>query len=177
MNRAAPAAGGAPIGLAPAFHEYFMRLALREAEKAAASGEVPAGCVIVARPADPAAPPAAARILARAHNQTELLKDPTAHAEMIAITQAAAALRDWRLRDTLLYVTKEPCPMCAGAIVLARVPTVVFGAPDPKRGGAVSLFNILNHPNLNHRPEIIVGVLAEEGRALLQGFFRARRDE
>ncbi len=160
-----------------AFHEHFMRLALHEAQRAAEAGEVPAGCVIVARPADPATPLAAVRVLARAHNQTELLKDPTAHAEMIAITQAAAALQDWRLLHTILYVTKEPCPMCAGGIVLARIPTVVFGVPDPKRGGAVSVFNILNHPNLNHRPEVITGVLEGECRALLQGFFRARRED
>ena len=159
------------------FHEHFMRLALREAVKAAAAGEVPAGCVIVARPADARTPPMAAHVLARAHNQTELLKDPTAHAEMIAITQAAAAVRDWRLVDTILYVTKEPCPMCAGAIVLARIPVVVFGVPDPKRGGAVSVFNILNHPNLNHRPEIVSGVLEAECREILQEFFRERRQK
>lgn len=153
-----------------------MRLALREAAKAAASGEVPAGCVIVDRPADPQAPPAAAHVLARAHNQTELLKDPTAHAETIAITQAAAARQDWRLTDSILYVTKEPCPMCAGAIVLARVSMVVWGVPDPLRGGA-SVFGILNHAKLNHRPEVVSGVLAEECRAQLQGFFRARRTE
>ncbi len=173
---APPAAGGASP-LAPAFHEHAMRLALREAQKAAEAGEVPAGCVIIARPSDPLAPPLTARVLARAHNQTELLKDPTAHAEMIAITQAAAAVRDWRLTDTILYVTKEPCPMCAGAIVLARIPVVVFGVPDPKRGGAVSVFNILGHPNLNHRPQVIAGVLEPECRAILQQFFRERRQE
>ena len=161
---------------ASAFHEHFMRLALREAARAAEAGEVPAGCVIVARPKDLLGPPAAAHVLARAHNQTELLKDPTAHAEMIAITQAAAAVCDWRLTDAILYVTKEPCPMCAGAIVLARIPLVVFGVPDPKRGGAVSVFNILAHPNLNHRPEIVSGVLEVECRDILQGFFRARRE-
>ena len=160
-----------------AFHEHFMRLALREAAKAAEAGEVPAGCVIVARPTDTLAPPMAAHVLARAHNQTELLKDPTAHAEMIAITQAAAAVQDWRLVDTILYVTKEPCPMCAGAIVLARIPIVVFGVPDPKRGGAVSVFNILAHPNLNHRPEVVAGVLEGECRDIMQSFFRERRGE
>ena len=154
-----------------------MRLALREAAKAAAAGEVPAGCVIVARPTDTLAPPMAAHVLARAHNQTELLKDPTAHAEMIAITQAAAAVQDWRLVDTILYVTKEPCPMCAGAIVLARIPVVVFGVPDPKRGGAVSVFNILAHPNLNHRPEVVSGVLEDECREVLQSFFREKRKQ
>ncbi len=159
------------------FHEHCMRLAMREAVKAAETGEVPAGCIIIARPTDPLAPPMSAHVLARAHNQTELLKDPTAHAEMIAITQAAAAVRDWRLLDTILYVTKEPCPMCAGAIVLARIPVVVFGVPDPKRGGAISVFNILAHPNLNHRPEIIAGVLEHECRDLMQQFFRDRRQE
>jgi tRNA(adenine34) deaminase len=157
------------------FHEYFLRLALRQAAAAAEAGEVPAGCVIVEAPADPEMPPAAARVLGRAHNQTELLQDPTAHAEMIAITQAAAARRDWRLTGTILYVTKEPCAMCAGAIVLARIPLVVFGVPDPKRGGAVSVFNILGHPNLNHRPKIVAGVLEAECRAQLQDFFRTCR--
>lgn len=157
------------------FHEYFMRLALREAAKAAAAGEVPAGCVIVARPQDPLAPPVAARVIGRAHNQTELLKDPTAHAEMIAITQAAAALQDWRLVHTVLYVTKEPCPMCAGAIILARIPTVVFGVPDPKRGGD-SVFHILNHPGLNHRPEVVAGVLEQECGVALKEFFQACRE-
>ena len=150
-----------------------MRAAIREAQSAAEKGEVPTGCVIV----DPTAGggPALWPVIGRAHNQVELLKDPTAHAEMIAITQAASARGDWRLTDTILYVTKEPCSMCAGAIVLARIPTVVFGTPDPQRGGAVSVFNILNHPNLNHRCEVISGILEDECRALLQGFFRAKR--
>ena len=117
----------------------------------------------------------AGTVIGRAHNQVELLKDATAHAEMIAITQAAAALGDWRLTGTVLYVTKEPCAMCAGAIVLARIPTVVFGAADPRRGGAVSVFNILQHPALNHRCEVIGGVLEEECAALLRGFFRDKR--
>ncbi len=158
------------------FHEHFMRLALREAAKAAEAGEVPTGCVIIRAPeAEPAAR-AAVRVLARAHNQTETLKDATAHAEMIALTQAAAALGDWRLTGTLLYVTKEPCAMCAGAIVLARVPTVVWGLSDPKRGGH-TVFSILNHPGLNHRPDVLPGVLEPECRSLLQSFFRARREE
>jgi tRNA(adenine34) deaminase len=156
-------------------HEGFMRQALRQAVLAAEDGEVPAGCVIVNRAAR--GEWAAGAVIGRAHNQTERLKDPTAHAEMIAITQAAGALRDWRLTDTVLYVTKEPCAMCAGAIVLARIPTVVFGVPDPKRGGAVSVFTILNHPALNHRCEVVSGVLADECRALLQDFFRERRGE
>ncbi|MBP5321019.1 MAG: nucleoside deaminase, partial [Kiritimatiellae bacterium] len=117
------------------FHAYFMRQALREAEKAAEAGEVPTGCVIIRKPEDPLLPLAAVKVIARAHNQTEMLKDATAHAEMIALTQASAALGDWRLTDTILYVTKEPCPMCAGAIILARVPLVVWGFSDPKRGG------------------------------------------
>ena len=142
-----------------------MRLALREAQEAAEAGEVPVGAVIVHDRA----------VIGRAHNQVELLKDPTAHAEMIAITQAASAIGDWRLTDTVLYVTKEPCPMCAGAIVLARIPVVVFGVQDPLRGGAVSVFSILNHPQLNHRSEIVQGVLEGECRALLQAFFRQKR--
>lgn len=154
-------------------HEHFMRMALREAEKAVATGEVPTGCVIVHNKSD--VPPHLCPVIGRAHNQVEMLKDPTAHAEMLAITQAASALNDWRLEKTTLYVTKEPCAMCAGAIVLARVPTVVFGAPDPKRGGACSIFNILSHPNLNHRCEIIQNILSPECRGILQGFFRDLR--
>ncbi|MDX9867440.1 MAG: nucleoside deaminase [Kiritimatiellia bacterium] len=162
--------------LSPDFHAHFMRLALREAERAESAGEVPTGCVIIRRPPDPDVSPAAVRVLARAHNQTEMLRDATAHAEMIALTQASAALGDWRLLDTILYVTKEPCPMCAGAIVLARVPLVVWGVSDPKRGGQ-SVFSILNHPGLNHRPEIQAGVLETECRAALRTFFRVRRAE
>lgn len=150
-----------------------MDMAIRQARVAAEAGEVPTGCVIVGPPRT--AGSESRPVLGRAHNQVELLKDPTAHAEMIAITQAANALGDWRLQDTVLYVTKEPCAMCAGAIVLARVPVVVFGAADPLRGGAVSVFNILRHPQLNHRCEVIAGVREEECRALLQDFFRARR--
>ncbi len=160
--------------LTPQFHDHFMRLALREAEKAAAAEEVPAGCIIVQKPQGPDQPLAAVKVLARAHNQTEMLKDATAHAEMIALTQASAALGDWRLTDTILYVTKEPCPMCAGAIVLARVPLVVWGLSDPKRGGH-TVFSILSHAGLNHRPEVLAGVLEPECRELLQSFFRERR--
>jgi len=147
-------------------HEHFMRAALAEAEKAAQLGEVPAGCVIVSRHSQ--------TILARAHNQTETLKNPTAHAEMLAIRQAAARTGDWRLTDTILYVTKEPCAMCAGAVVLARIPFVVFAFSDPKRGG-ISLFNITNHPNLNHQSEILGGILHDECLAHFQAFFQARR--
>ena len=152
-----------------------MDLALREARKAYDRGEVPAGCVIVQQPEKAGGLPAAARVLARAHNQTETLHDPTAHAEMIAITQAANALQDWRLNQTVLYVTKEPCPMCAGAIVLARIPCVVFGVPDPRRGGAVSVFQILSSTELNHRAEIVQGVLEEPCREMLTSFFKACR--
>ena len=157
-----------------AFHEHFMRLALDEAERAARLGEVPAGCVILSKPASTDAAPSDVAILARCHNQTETLGNPTAHAEMLAIRQAASALGDWRLSNTILYVTKEPCAMCAGAIVLARVPLVVYAFPDPRRGG-VSLFNITGHPNLNHRPEMLCGVLRGECLAHFQAFFQARR--
>lgn len=154
-------------------HQHFMALALKEAQKAAEAGEVPTGCIIVHAPETSQQ----SRIVARAHNQVEMLKDPTAHAEMIAITQAAAAIGDWRLPETILYVTKEPCAMCAGAIVLARIPTLVFGVSDPKRGGAVSVFGIVNHPNLIHRCDVLQGVMAEESLALLQNFFQQRRQQ
>ena len=154
-------------------HEEAMRKALFEARKAAEDGETPTGAIVVWRhPKDPAVPP---RIVARAHNQVERLRDPTAHAEMIAITQGASALGDWRLLDTTLYVTKEPCAMCAGAIVLARIPVVVFGVADPVRGAAGSKFNLLNHPDLNHRSAVVSGVLEDECRSLLQAFFKACR--
>ncbi len=145
----------------------YMRMALREAERAAEAGEVPCGAIIVKD----------GEIIGKAHNQTELLKDPTAHAEILAITQAAAALENWRLTDAVMYVTKEPCPMCAGAIVLARLKKVVWAVDDPKRGGARSKFEILDHADLNHRVEIQTGVLENECKALLQGFFRERRKE
>lgn len=147
--------------------EGWMQLALREARAAGENGDVPVGAVIVR----------ANSIIGKARNQVEFLKDPTAHAEIIAITQAAAAVGDWRLLETTLYVTKEPCAMCAGAIVLARIPRVVFGAPDPNAGGAVSIFNILRNPRLNHRCEVVEGVMADECRSLLTDFFQARRRE
>lgn len=156
-------------------HEHYMRMAMREAEVAWEEDEVPAGCVIVEPPSADAAALTPGRVIGRAHNQVERLGDPTAHAEMLAITQAAATRGDWRLTDTVLYVTKEPCAMCAGAIVLARIPTLVFGVADPKRGGAVSVFNIANHPALIHRCDIISGVLETESRTMLQAFFQARR--
>jgi len=169
-----------------AFDGHFMRMALREAEKAGADGEVPLGCVIVApavlEPAHDGHPavydpnPTAARILGRAHNQTEMLSDATAHAEMLAMSAAFQARGDWRLPGTRLYVTKEPCPMCAGGIVLARIETVIWGVSDPKRGGGTT-FGIFNHPGINHHPAIITGVLEEESKAVLQTFFRRRRNE
>ena len=166
------------------FDAHFMRMALREAEKAASDGEVPTGCVIVApavlvpahdgRPAVYDFNPTAARILGRGHNQTEGLADATAHAEMLAMSAAFEAKGDWRLTGARLYVTKEPCPMCAGGIVLARPETVVWGVSDPKRGGG-TVFNIFAHPGINHHPEIITGILERESKSVLQEFFRRRR--
>lgn len=144
---------------------YFMGEALRQAARAAAAGEVPVGAVIVR----------AGRVIARAFNQVELLKDATAHAEMLAVTQAEAVQGDWRLTDCTLYVTKEPCPMCAGAIVHARLARVVYGAHDPKAGAAGSALNLLQFPTLNHRCAITGGVREAECRALLQSFFAAPR--
>ncbi len=146
-------------------HEAFMQMAYREAELAWSEDEVPVGAVIVH----------ANRVIARAHNQREQLHDPTAHAEMIAITQAAEALQSWRLEETTLYVTLEPCPMCAGAIVLARIPTVVYAAPDPKTGAAESLYELLSDPRLNHRAAIISGVLRQPCSELLTQFFQQKR--
>ncbi|MBN1671269.1 MAG: nucleoside deaminase [Kiritimatiellae bacterium] len=144
--------------------ERFMRMALRQAREAREAGEVPVGAVIVRGGA----------VIGLAHNQTERLKDPTAHAELIAVTQAAGSVGDWRLTETTLYVTKEPCPMCAGALMLARIPRVVLGARDPRQGGQ-SVFGILTHPGLNHRTELVTGVLEDECRELLRSFFAARR--
>jgi len=166
------------------FDLHFMQMALREAEKAEADGEVPTGCVIV-EPAilDPGAPggepvwdftPATARILGRAHNQTEGLTDATAHAEMLAVSSAFAAKGNWRLTHARLYVTKEPCPMCAGALILARLKEVVWGVSDPRRGGG-TVFNIFAHPGINHHPTVKTGVLENPCRDVLQNFFRARR--
>jgi tRNA(adenine34) deaminase len=161
------------------FDEYWMRAALREASKAAEDGEVPTGCMIV-EPGPEAAEgewtPSTARILARAHNQTEGLVDATAHAEMLALSSAFAVKGNWRLAGCRLYVTKEPCPMCAGAIVLSRVSRVIWGLGDPKRGGG-TVFGIFSHPGINHHPQITEGVLEEESRAVLQDFFRRRRAE
>jgi tRNA(adenine34) deaminase len=144
---------------------YFMGEALRQAAKAYEAEEVPIGAVVVRE----------GRVIARAFNQVELLKDATAHAEMLAMTQAESVVGDWRLTDCTLYVTKEPCPMCAGAIVHVRLARVVFGAPDPKGGAAGSAMNLLQFPTLNHRSEITAGVRDEECRALLQSFFAEQR--
>jgi tRNA(adenine34) deaminase len=144
---------------------YFMGEALRQAAKAYERGEVPVGAVIVHE----------GKIIARAFNQVEALKDATAHAEMLALTQAEMAMGDWRLTDCILYTTKEPCPMCAGAIVHTRIARVVFGASDLKGGAAGSAMNLLQFPTLNHRCEISAGVRLEECRALLQIFFAEQR--
>jgi tRNA(adenine34) deaminase len=142
-----------------------MRLALAEAEQALAENEVPVGAVIVQ----------GERVIASAHNQREALHDPTAHAEMIAITQAASFLGDWRLEGCVLYVTLEPCIMCCGAILQARVPTVVYGATDHKAGAAGTLFHLLTDPRLNHRSRVVPGVLAAPAGILLTNFFQAQR--
>src|SRR5262250_1109289 len=146
-------------------HDHFMRLALAEAEAALAENEVPIGAVIVHGD----------RVIAAAHNQREQLRDPTAHAEMVAITQAAEALGSWRLIDCTLYVTLEPCPMCAGAIVQARLPTVIYGTTDPKVGACHTLYRITTDPRLNHQAAVLGGVLAEDCRAILQEFFAQQR--
>jgi len=146
-------------------HEQFMRLALAEAEAALGEDEVPIGAVIVHE----------GRVIASAHNQREGLHDPTAHAEMIAITQAAESLRSWRLDGATLYVTLEPCPMCAGAILQARIPRLVYGAADPKAGAVRTLFRLLDDPRLNHRAEIVAGVLAEPCGQILTRFFQRQR--
>src|SRR5438552_8438711 len=143
-----------------------MEMALEEAHAAADADEVPIGCVIVSLERG---------VIGRAHNQRELLKDPTAHAEMIAITQAAQALASWRLENCVLYVTLEPCPMCAGAMVLARVPLVVYGAADPKAGACHSLYQITSDARLNHRCHVIAGVQAERCGDLLSRFFADKR--
>jgi tRNA(adenine34) deaminase len=146
---------------------YFMGEALRQAARAYEAEEVPVGAVVVR----------AGRIIARAFNQVELLKDATAHAEMLALTQAEEAAGDWRLTDCTLYVTKEPCPMCAGAIVHTRLERVVFGASDPKGGAAGSAMNLLQFPTLNHQCAITSGVRGAECRSLLQSFFAEQREK
>ena len=145
--------------------EYFMRLALREAERATEHDDIPVGAVIVRE----------GEVIAAGHNEREVRADPTAHAEMIAVREAARALGSWRVLDSVLYVTLEPCAMCAGAIVLARIPRVVFGTSDPKAGAAGSVLDVLGERRLNHRPHVQSGLLAEECADLLRAFFASRR--
>src|SRR5438094_7481940 len=145
--------------------DYFMRLALREAEQALEHEDVPIGAVVVRR----------GEVLAAAHNERELRQDPVAHAEIIAVREAARAAGTWRLLDAVIYVTLEPCAMCAGAIVLARVSRVIFGAADPKAGAAGSVLDVLGEPRLNHHPVVAGGLLAAESATLLTSFFGERR--
>jgi len=145
--------------------EHFMRLALREAERALEHDDVPVGAVVVRD----------GEVVGAGRNERELRQDPTAHAELLALREAARSLGSWRLLDCVLYVTLEPCAMCAGAIVLARVPRVIFGAHDPKAGAAGSVLDVLAEPRLNHRPELASGLLRAEAAALLADFFDSRR--
>lgn len=146
-------------------HDVYMRMAIGQAEAALAIDEVPVGAVIVHE----------GRVIAAAHNQREQLHDPTAHAEMIAITQAAESLGDWRLEGCAIYVTLEPCIMCAGAILQARIPLVVYGATDPKAGAVATLFQLLNDPRLNHRAQVVPGIMAAPCGEILSRFFLAQR--
>lgn len=154
--------------MTPAFFprdEYYMRLALREAERALEHDDVPVGCVVVA----------GGEVVAAARNERELRGDPTAHAELLALREAAGRLGSWRLEATVIYVTLEPCAMCAGAIVLARVPRVVYATEDPKTGAAGSVLDVLGEPKLNHRPDVAGGLLAQESGDMLRAFFATRR--
>jgi tRNA(adenine34) deaminase len=145
--------------------EYFMRLALREAGRALEHDDVPVGAVIVRD----------GEVIGAGHNERELRADPTAHAEMIALREAAAAVGSWRVLESVMYVTLEPCAMCAGALVLARIPRVVYGASDPKAGAAGSVLDVLGEARLNHRPVVAGGLLAEDCAGLLRAFFASRR--
>jgi tRNA(adenine34) deaminase len=145
--------------------EYFMRLAIREAERALEHDDVPIGCVVVRD----------GEVVGVGRNERELRQDPTAHAEVLALREASSRLGSWRVLDSVLYVTLEPCAMCAGAIVLARVPRVVYGTVDPKAGAAGSVLDVLAEPRLNHRPEVAGGLLADDCAELLRAFFRSRR--
>ena len=147
---------------------YFMQMALQEAEAAAEENEVPVGAIIVH---------GERRVIASDHNRREQLRDPTAHAEMLTLTQASEALGSWRLDDCTLYVTLEPCPMCAGAILQARIPRVVYGADDPKAGAVQSLFKLLNDVRLNHQCSVVSGVLSEPCGNVLSRFFQRQRNE
>src|SRR5437763_10959254 len=145
--------------------EYFMRLALREASRALEHDDVPIGAVIVRE----------GEVIGLGHNEREVRADPIAHAEMIALREAARSLESWRVLDSVMYITLEPCAMCAGAIVLARVPRVIFGATDPKAGAAGSVLDVLAQPQLNPRPQLVGGLLAGESSELLRMFFGSRR--
>lgn len=145
--------------------EYFMRLALREAERALEHEDVPIGAVVACE----------GEVIGAAHNERELRQDPTAHAEIIALREAAQAVGSWRVLESVLYVTLEPCAMCAGAVVLARVPRVVYGTADPKAGACGSILDVLAEPRLNHRPEVAGGLLSQECGELLREFFASRR--
>jgi tRNA(adenine34) deaminase len=145
--------------------EYFMRLALREAARALEHDDVPIGAIVVKD----------GELIGSGHNEREVRADPTAHAEVIALREAARTLGSWRVLDAVMYVTLEPCAMCAGAIVLSRLPRVVFGAADPKAGAAGSVLNVLDVPQLNHRPQVVGGLLAEDAAELLRSFFASRR--
>jgi tRNA(adenine34) deaminase len=145
--------------------EYFMRLALREAARALEHDDVPIGAVVVQD----------GEVIGSGHNEREVRADPTAHAELIALRDAARSIGSWRILDAVMYVTLEPCAMCAGAIVLARLPRVVFGASDPKAGAAGSVLNVLEEPRLNHRPQVESGLLAEDCAEILRAFFAPRR--
>ena len=145
--------------------EYFMRLALREATRAAEHDDVPIGAIVVRE----------GEVIGAGHNEREVRADPTAHAEMIALREAARALGSWRVLDSAIYVTLEPCAMCAGAIVLSRLPRLVFGATDPKAGAAGTILDVLDEPRLNHRPQVQSGLLADECADLLRAFFAPRR--
>jgi tRNA(adenine34) deaminase len=151
----------------PTIDEQYMRIAIDQAKIAEENGDVPIGAVIVHKN----------QIIAKAYNQREQLKDPTAHAEIIALTQASAALENWHLNGCTMYVTLEPCPMCAGALVLARIDRLVYGCDDPKTGAVKSLYNIVTDGRLNHRLEVTSGVLADECTKQLQDFFQKKRSE
>lgn len=147
-------------------HQYFMQQALALAEEAAARGEVPVGAVVCRE----------GEIIGRGSNQRERAQDPVAHAEILAIREAAAAMGSWRLTETVLYVTLEPCPMCAGAIINARIPTVVYGCEDPKAGAVRSMYRLLEDARLNHRSEVVAGIEAERASRLLSEFFARLRE-
>jgi tRNA(adenine34) deaminase len=151
----------------PSLDQQYMRIAIDQARIAEENGDVPIGAVIVHKD----------QIIAKAYNQREQLQDPTAHAEIIALTQAASALENWHLNDCSIYVTLEPCCMCAGALVLARIKRLIYGCDDTKTGAVKSLYNIVTDARLNHRVEVTSGVLADQCSAILQEFFARRRDE